>query len=49
MLLPLCYFQLTAFFDLAFEITANDDVGHVISYIDLYEPFKPFHGSAGSP
>ncbi len=41
--------QFTAFFDLAFEIAANDDTGHVISYIDLFEPVKPFHGSAGSP
>jgi hypothetical protein len=32
----------------AVEITANDDISHVISYIDLFEPLKRFHGSAGS-
>jgi hypothetical protein len=32
----------------AVENTANDDISHVISYIDLFEPLKRFHGSAGS-
>jgi hypothetical protein len=26
--------------DLAFGITANYDIGHVASYIDILEPFK---------
>ena len=43
--------QLTALFDLALEIAADDDIGHVISYIDLLEPFKLLyrHGLRSEP